>query len=397
MSPNSGFSFSSSNNAVQVYTGCGTTTLNQIIPKGFYFSECIYITFDSDNNTYLQHFNPLCGFASNTNEIILKEKIKPSILNFMNIITDWGQRVGYSLGVNGMGQYIKYWRYKLGIIPWGSIKALIKTYIIDNYNLSDAASFRAAMDIPWGIEYQGRVMPIIYLMYKEAVKLNDQTAANEYKNLVIEHGIFFANLFEEFNNDIPLNTNSSSVRNNARTSALHCLACAITLDHDNERLNTAYQSLAQVIIQNSDFNTMLKEGNLSDSRYSHYMNFAMYQWVISDKMIPINDKDNFNNYDNFIIDIFEPGGEIKDSYYCPSTCRRAEPHTYAYCLAVLYLIGGFGNLSLCEQIINHLHENIKPNGDPIFPMDRYPGEWTTDSIHTYVFALGAFAFLNEYL
>lgn len=397
MNPFSGFSFSSSQNAVQVYAGCGTTSLQQTFPVGFYYSQCVKITFDSDSNTYLQHFNPLCGFATDTNEITLNGNIKPSILDFMHVITDWGQKAGYGTAVNGMGQYIKYWRYKLGITPWNTLKTLVQTNIIDKYNLSDAASFRAAMEIPWGIEYQGRVMPLIYLMYKEAVKLNDQTAAVQYKNLVVENGIFFCDLFEEFNHDIPLNTNPASVRNNSRTSALHCLACAITLDPTNERFNATYQELAQVIIANSDLNTMLKEGNLSDSRYSHYMNFAMYQWVVSDKMVPINNKNNFTNYDNFILDIFEPGGEIKDSFYCPSTARRAEPHTYAYCLATLYLVGGYGDIALCEQIINHMHKNIKPNGVPAFPMDRYPGEYTTDSLHTYVFALGAFVFLNEYL
>ena len=372
----------------KLYAGWRNATDAFPLSPDLTFSCCYYFTPDADEYTYLKQFNPIVTFATCETIEALKCKIKAALVPHMSHISDYITN-DLPLEYGGTRQWSKYYRYKYqGLITFSHAVSMFKA-VADGYSLSDdAASFMNAWNNGWGFEYIGRFIPLAYEYYKESKTLSDDANANYFKGLCLACGEFCKNVFELYN-DIPLSGgNPSSARNNSRCGALHCVAIAISLGSAD--LNSAYQGIAQVVINNSLMNTMLPEGNISTQRYTHYMAFALYDWMLANNLVKIKNTDHFSNYNNFVMDTTTPVGETKEQTYNPSTCRRGLEHTYAYYMGSLVVNGTYSDYACAYLLLKHLIGNDLPDGTVKFPMDEYPDKWlASETVDVIKLELGA--------
>ena len=386
-------------NIAYIYSGWNSNK-DYNIRKDFVFTCGMHFTFERDENTYLRHFNPLVGFLTNNSNNKIIKNIVNLLIPHLDKVSDY-VNTNSTFTYSGARQFVKYYRWKFQkVSTLQQAISIFKNDLVNRYNLSDAESFHTAWTSGWGVEYIGRIMLLAYEYYKDCVSNNLTDDINYFANLTIECGKFFANLFNEYG-DIPLNYSGGiySVRNNSRTSGLHCMANALAIDNTLSEVSIAYQNLGQVIIENSDFNTMLKDGNLSTSRYNHYMSFALYDFLMSIKLVPLNSYEGFTNYDNFLIDATTALGQVKDQVFCPATNRRGQPHTYAYFIGSLVLQNEATLCELAEVLTRNLVSNELPLDFMIYPLDKYDDTdfKFNDLIGNCYLELGGFITLLNYL
>jgi len=337
------------------------------IPKDFVFGGKIDIMFGYENGDTLQ-INPLVSFASK----ITKEKIthlfsetcKPHLIHTsLNVIANY-EHDNYD-----MDMWAKYCVAKYtNKLTLQEVIAEYKQHASDR-GLTTATGIMAKWQSGMGVEFLSRYLPLAYYLSLEVTGSD-----NEYfKNIIKESGKFFSNVFETYG-DIPLSYSRgvASANNNARCGALHNISLAIYL---GENLNDSYASLLNVIHTNSAYGTMLPEGSLSKSRYTHYMSFAYFDYVMANHYTKINN-DLVDNGCNFMLDCCLPSGEVKDQEFNPATARRGVISTYAYIIASLMMSDEYYNMNAAYTMLKWVEKQDSPVIPIVYPLDRYSADYT---------------------
>lgn len=359
-------SFNSSVNTILVgwdYFGSKTYP----IKEGTFFSSKYTVDLSKNENTKLNQYVPIVGYAVGKTENKVTEQFINEVCLHIDHLKDYVIEKSNLDYFNLSLPYITLYEYKYKNIR--SIDDVINSFdkvFNAKFSGETVTTFMSDYKNGLGIHISGRFIQVSYLIYKELIELNDDRS-QRFKNITCNYGEFISDIWKD-NNDIPM-VYQKGVTNNGRAIALNCMAMSLQLE-DDSTISNSFFGLSNLIDQAVRVNTILPDGNLSTNRYLHYSAFAMYELakasLVLDVQIP-----NLLSYTNNLVDCSHSTGQLKDMTYCCSDSRRGLGHTYSYSIAVLFLKGNAGEKNLALNLLKWLTSQDLPFGEQVFPLDDY--------------------------
>ena len=341
------------------------------IPKDKVISSCWALKLDADSSYYLRKFNPLIGIASNKNKYKNKQILENTLYSHIEYISECWDRLkstnSSSYNLTNISIHQEFWLYKhKNKYSWSRVVNDFKTVVSNVFGDNSLASFENVYQNGIGLEYTGRWISCAWLLYKEALILNDTSNIEYFKTTLLNYATFIKNIYDK-KGDVPLQSGGTG-NGNSRCMALRALCVGEYLSPNTYR--TTINGLLQVIsgyIRGENY--IPDQPNIVTYRALHYWAFAHYQYERARKLV--NFSNILKNSSQICLDAVNSNGEPKELTWCNINSRRGAEQTYAYIIGMLLCNDNYQDTELANRVADYLCLGDLPLGTQQYPLGGY--------------------------